>query len=266
MSCQTPLFCSENGELSSDRRNALNCSADIECGEGGVIPAACASKLVDGAILVLCSKTDFNSSSDILDYPSSEKVEDERKAYFLKIAHEVLEYAEIKNAVVRGAQLGIDLLYFRPSLQNLDKSLEIGIFKITASLRICLLLYTSTSTSFPRKSLYLEQCPYFFLAHLDAEPVAQLFHFMQIQLLIYRSTVLPVHLLPKLFARLEVIQSLHQTLAHRVKTSQAGVPDPEYVKGRRDEVYCFVIAIAYVDDANPTFVACWWQRKLLPIV
>ena len=64
---------------------------------------------------------------------------EERKAYLLENAHEVLEYAEIEDAVIRRAQLGIDLLYLGPSLQNLDESLEIRIFKITSSLRICLL-------------------------------------------------------------------------------------------------------------------------------
>jgi hypothetical protein len=62
-----------------------------------------------------------------LDYSSSEKVEaDNGKAYLLKIAHEALEYAEIEGTVFRGAQLGIDLLCFRPSL-HLDESLKIGI-------------------------------------------------------------------------------------------------------------------------------------------
>ena len=52
MSCQTPLFCSENGELSPDRRNDLNCSADMEYGlAGGAVPEG-ASKLVGGTILV----------------------------------------------------------------------------------------------------------------------------------------------------------------------------------------------------------------------
>ena len=52
MSCQTPLFCSENGELSSDRRNVLNCSSDMEHGvAGGAIPEG-ASKLLEGTILV----------------------------------------------------------------------------------------------------------------------------------------------------------------------------------------------------------------------
>lgn len=52
MSCQTPLFCSENGELSSDRRNVLNCSADMESGVAvGAIPSG-ASKDLEGTIRV----------------------------------------------------------------------------------------------------------------------------------------------------------------------------------------------------------------------
>ena len=59
--------------------------------------------------------------------------------------------------------------------------------------------------SLPRKRLYLEECSYFFLAHVDAKPEAQILHLVQIQLLIFRSTsVLPVHLLPKSFPNLEV--------------------------------------------------------------
>jgi len=51
-----------------------------------------------------------------------------------------------------------------------------------------------------------------------------------------------------------------------VKTPQGGVPKPEYVQGRSDEVYGLVIAIAYVDDTDPTFVVCGWKGKVLSIV
>ena len=51
-----------------------------------------------------------------LTIPVCKDGEEEKKAYLLENAHEVLEYAEIEDAMIRRAQLGIDLLYLGPSL------------------------------------------------------------------------------------------------------------------------------------------------------